>query len=186
MITALVGLLVVASPNVKEADALFVKARALMKEGNAARACPMLEESHALDPALGTLLNLGDCYETVGRLTQAYLRFNEAAAWATRTHEKSRADIARARSAALKPRLSWLSLSQVMPEPGVVATVNGVSVPLGKGARLVPVDEGQVVVTVTAADRTPWSTRLNVGPRQTLACAIPVLSDLKRPAFDPL
>jgi hypothetical protein len=46
------------------ADALFKAGRTLVKQGKFSEACPKLEASHKLDPATGTLLALGDCYES--------------------------------------------------------------------------------------------------------------------------
>ncbi|MEO8874495.1 MAG: hypothetical protein ABI461_02820, partial [Polyangiaceae bacterium] len=45
------------------AQALFSDARKLMNDGKYADACPKLEESENLDPGMGTMYNLGDCYE---------------------------------------------------------------------------------------------------------------------------
>ena len=53
------------------AEAAFAEARALMQKGRFDEACPKLEASLSLDPALGTLLNLGDCYEKVGKTASA-------------------------------------------------------------------------------------------------------------------
>lgn len=182
--TALIAVLMTASPNPKEADALFSKARTLMKEGNAAHACPLFEKSHALDPALGTLLNLGDCYEVTGRRVQAFLSFNEAAAWATRNHEAGRAEIARARAGALKGRLSWLALSPAAPTPGLVVTVNDFVVELGTAAQSVPVDPGTLKIIASAPDREGWTTTVTVAQMQTVAVAVPALApvaELKTP-----
>ena len=49
--------------DVARADLAFREGRALLTEGNYDAACPKLEESQRLDPALGTLVNLAVCYE---------------------------------------------------------------------------------------------------------------------------
>jgi hypothetical protein len=153
----------------KAADALFMQARALIKEGKAVQACPLLEKSHALDPALGTLLNLGDCYESTGRTVQAFLSFNEASAWATRNHEASRAEIAQKRAASLKSRLSWLALSSATPAPGLTVSVNDFVIELGAAPQSVPVDAGKLKIVAAAPDRDPWTTTVTVGAKQTVA-----------------
>jgi hypothetical protein len=168
-------------PNPTEADQLFVRARDLMKKGHTAEACPLLEKSQSLDPALGTLLNLADCYEQTGHGVQAYLRFNEAAGWAERTHEAKREEVARSRAAALKNRLSWLSLSAATPVPGLTATVLEFHVPLGTGAESVPLDPGSVTVTVAAPGYEPWSTQVTVGPAEVKAVSVPSLIPLAAP-----
>src|SRR6478735_9605838 len=46
-----------------KAEALFDEGRRLLAAARFAEACPKFAESQRLDSALGTLLNLGDCYE---------------------------------------------------------------------------------------------------------------------------
>lgn len=60
------------------ADALFREARALMKGGDFKKACPKLFESQRLDPAPGTAINLGDCWEKVGKLADALQSYRDA------------------------------------------------------------------------------------------------------------
>lgn len=160
----------------KEAGALFDKARDLMKAGKAPEACPLFEKSHLLEPALGTLLNLADCYDKTGRLVQAYLRFNEASAWAARTHEGKREEAAKSRASALKPRLSWLSLTAAAPSPGLTVVVGEFHVELGATPQAVPVDAGEVEVIASAPKLQPWATRIKVAPAQSLSVTVPPLS----------
>jgi tetratricopeptide (TPR) repeat protein len=62
------------------ADRLFEEGRRLMQRGEFAAACQRLGESHRLDPAPGTLVNLADCYEQLGRLADALIALREALA----------------------------------------------------------------------------------------------------------
>jgi hypothetical protein len=55
----------------ESAGALFVRARSLMKAGDCVKALPLLEQSHALEPALGTRLNIAICEVKVGKLVEA-------------------------------------------------------------------------------------------------------------------
>ena len=62
------------------AESLFSDARRLMQAGDYEQACPKLEASRRLEPGLGTTLNLGDCYEKLGRTASAWGEFRGAAA----------------------------------------------------------------------------------------------------------
>jgi hypothetical protein len=53
--------------DVATAEALFREGRALMDMGDFVAACPKLAESHAQDPATGTLLALAVCQEGAGQ-----------------------------------------------------------------------------------------------------------------------
>src|SRR5262245_66163384 len=61
------------------AEALYRQAKALMERGELAEACEKFAASHALEPGLGTLLYLGDCYERSGRFASALETFEAAA-----------------------------------------------------------------------------------------------------------
>src|SRR5687767_11843809 len=60
-------------------EALFREGRRLMKAGDYEGACPKLEESLRLDPALGTLFNLASCEEQLGRWATAWQHWRQAA-----------------------------------------------------------------------------------------------------------
>src|SRR5688572_3120545 len=64
------------------ADGLFDQGRKLMGDGNYALAAQKLEESHRLEPAPGTLLNLAECYVKLGRTASAWSTYRTAAALA--------------------------------------------------------------------------------------------------------
>lgn len=61
------------------ADVLFDDGKRLLAKKDYARACAAFEESFKLDPAIGTQLNIGLCYEKWGKWPDAYRAYAEAA-----------------------------------------------------------------------------------------------------------
>lgn len=154
-----------------QAAKLFDDARAAMKGNDWKTACPLLEKSHALEPALGTLLNLATCFEKQGRPAAAWVRFNEAAAWAARTRESKREAYAVERAAALKTKVSWLELATTTT---VEVLVDGKPVSVTPEVLVsVPVDEGTHVVSVNASGRAPWEQRLSVAAASRQRVQVP-------------
>jgi hypothetical protein len=88
-----------------KADTLFREGQRLLAAGDVTAACPMLADSYALDPALGTLLNLAFCHDKQGRTFTALGEFKRAAAEATRTEQKERASFARTRIREIEAKL---------------------------------------------------------------------------------
>ena len=117
-------LLVALCPSVAQAndpaaaDALFQSAKQLMAEKQFADACPKFDASYKLDPTLGTLLNLADCYEKMGRIATAWSTWGEAMERAQRDADK-RADFAKQRRVALFPRLPKVIINVQNEMPGV-------------------------------------------------------------------
>jgi hypothetical protein len=60
------------------AEVLFHAGRTLVEQGKYDEACPKFDESEKLDPAAGTLINLADCNEHVGKLAVAWEEWQEA------------------------------------------------------------------------------------------------------------
>jgi serine/threonine-protein kinase len=147
------------------AEALFDQGLRLMKQNSFPEACPKLEESQRLDPAVGTLLYLGECYERVGKVASAWATFREAASLAMTSNQADRARVASGRAQELEPKLSRLSV-ELAPD---VARIDGVVVKRGNqriepslyGTPL-PVDPGEYKIEVSAPGYETWSTPIKV------------------------
>ncbi len=138
------------------AEALFDEGRALMRDGQFARACPKLEASQRLDPGVGTLLNLGDCYESAGRYASAWARFREAASAALSAGQSERERIARGRAAALEPKLSRLVVRVAEDDPALAVAKDGVPIDREAWGSAVPLDPGEHALEATAPGKKSW------------------------------
>ncbi len=145
------------------AEAAFAEARTLMRQGKYAEACPKLETSFTLDPALGTLMNLSDCFERTGRTASAWVRYREAAAMAVQQGHREREAIARERVAALEPGLCRLvirtehgpSLAVLRDGKVVDRAALGLPVPIDPGAHAVVAKAGGGELTTAVDVRAP-------------------------------
>jgi serine/threonine-protein kinase len=148
------------------AEALFDTAQRLIADGKFSEACPKLEQSQKLDPGIGTLLYLADCYERSGKLASAWATFRDGASQAEAAGQSERAGAGQARAQALEPRLSKLTVKV----PAKMQGIDGIELrrddsPLPKGIWSVPmpIDGGEHVISASAPGYQPWSTTVNVG-----------------------
>src|SRR6188768_818628 len=127
------------------AEALFSQGRSLAASGKYAEACPKFEASQQLDPGLGTLLNLADCYEKVGKTASAWAEYREAIPLARAAGSKVREDLATERAAALESRLSMLTIvamGGVEEATGLEIRRDGVAVQTAELGSAIPLDPG--------------------------------------------
>jgi hypothetical protein len=140
------------------AEVAFAEAKRLIAAGKIAEACPKFELSHNQDPQLGTLLNLADCHEQVGKLASAWAEFRAAMELA-RNRGDTREAFARERSERLASRISRLVLTVRGDAAGVrvklddrdVTALLGVAIPLDPGEHVIATrraDEDEVTRTI--------------------------------------
>lgn len=187
-IALVVGLGVCAAPavtlgaegNKAAAEALFNEGRSLMAAGRYADAIEKLKASQDLDPGLGTLLNLAECYERVGKTATAWAQYKEIASLARQSGSKEREELAEQKSKALEPKLSKLSISLHSGADASTLTItrDGTTVSSAELGVAIPVDPGKHDVSVTAPGKKKWSTTVEVGEGgQTENVEIPLLED---------
>ena len=169
---------VVATDRKATATALFKAGQELVANGRAEDACPKFEESYRLLEANGTLINLADCYERIGKTASAWLTFREVAQRSRRDGQDARAVVADDRARELEPRLTKL-LVRVGPNAaveGLVVERDGVV--LGPPALdvAVPVDPGPHRVAVRAPGYASWETRIDAaGEGKVVELTLPTL-----------
>lgn len=156
------------------AEALFDHAKSLMKEGRYPEACLKFQESQRIDPGIGTMLYLADCFEKNGQAASAWAGFLEAAAAAKAAGQAEREKKARDRAAALEPRLTRLSIT-VVPGgevPGLEVKRDGRPVSKALWGTPVPLDPGEHVVEATAPGKKPWSQTVKLDPASLIATSV--------------
>jgi hypothetical protein len=158
------------------AESLFSDARRLMQAGDYAHACPKLEASRRLEPGLGTTLNLGDCYEKLGRTASAWAEFKSAVAEAQKLGDALRKTTALERAAALEPRLSRLQID--VSDPSVSIYRNGEAVSAAVLGSAIAVDPGTYQLEARAPGKQRWAQTVQVaGEAATVEVKVPTLAD---------
>src|SRR5258707_11096102 len=125
-------------------EALFGDGRRLMSQGNYAQACPKFEASLKLDPGVGAMLNLADCYEKNGQTASAWAEFREASSAARAAGSRDREELSRQRASALEPKLSRLTI--VAGKQSAQVTRDGTPVDSAAFGTAMPVDPGKHVI----------------------------------------
>ena len=166
-----------AQPSTSEkalASRLFDDASKLLAAGQAPAACAKYAESQRLDPELGTLLHLAECYAKVGKTASAWTTFREAADVATQRSDPRNAKI-RERIASIEKNLPELILVVAESEPKTLEIRQDGAI-LGRAAwgTPVPVDPGEHTITATAPGTRPRELKVTVmSDGQTLSVHLP-------------
>ncbi len=173
------------------AEQLFEEAHALLERGEVATACEKLRESERLDPAGGTVLLLGVCYENDGKFASAWSALRSARAMAVRDGREDRRRIADAHLEALEPKVAHVTVNVPLEArlPGLVIRFDGVE--LADAARDVPlpVDPGPHELRVSAPAHAeqvatvmvPEVSRIEVAPLAEEQTPAPEAKSLARP-----
>lgn len=132
------------------AQSLFEDGRRLLEKGDVAAACAKLAESHRLDPAGGTLLNLALCHEREGKVGTAYVELVSALAQAQRDGRDDRAAIAREHLAAIEHDLPRLVVSVPHAPAGAEITLDGTALREAAWGSAMAVDPGPHAVRARA------------------------------------
>jgi len=172
------------------AEALFDEGKRLLIDGQLAPACEKLEQSQRIDPAVGTLLYLAECFEKSGRTASAWATFREAASAARASGQADRARIGQDRASRLEPKLVRLTVrveNENVSIEGFQLRRRGELVPRPVWGVPVPVDPGEQLIEATAPGYQPFSQRISVD-KQPGTVTVPALTKLSvsdQPATKP-
>jgi serine/threonine-protein kinase len=185
-------LLAIASPARAEGQldqtagaALFQEAKQLASAGDYAQACPKFAEAQRLFPTPGTLLNLGNCYEKLGKLASAWGAFKEAEVTARNQNDVEREREASRRAEALAAQRAKLAVN-VPPAarlPGFELRRDGTLLGEAQWGSALPIDTGTHTFEAKAPGRKTWSTWVRVETNGSSATIeVPVLEPAPAPA----
>jgi hypothetical protein len=149
------------------ASQLFDDAQHLFGSGKVIEACPKFNESYRLDPQLGTLLHLGECYAKAGKTAAAWVSFKDAVELAVQKSDP--------REKKIRDRLRQLESSM----PKLVITVppnaptdleirqDGEVVGRVVWGSPVPIDPGVHTISAKAYGRKPWIGNVQIAATAT-------------------
>lgn len=149
-----------------EAESLFRDGRALLKAGKLQAGCDKLDASEKLESSVGTLLNLGDCREKLGRHASAWAAFRKAEAMAKRAGGDTKRMLeAKKRADRLEGKLSRLVIHVERPVAGLVVKRDDELVEAPVWGTAVPVDPDTYTIVAEAPGHTPWRTQVILDTR---------------------
>lgn len=155
----------------------FEEGRRLAHEGKYAEACPKFAASQQLEAGMGTLFNLADCYEHVGRTASAWSNFLEVADAAKRAGLVERETVARGRAAALAPRLPHLRFECADACSGVQIRLDASALVEGALGAGIPVDPGKHTIEAFGPGKKRWTLEVDVSEKASMAVPVPALED---------
>ncbi len=157
------------------ATQLFDDAQKLMGSRDYAAACQKFRGSQRLDPQLGTLLHLADCFEKDGKTASAWAAFKDAAEIAAKRGD-TRASLARDRATALEAHLSRLTVTVADATPDLEVRLDGEVLDRALWGSAAPIDPGSHEVAATAPGKRAWKKAITVAATgAALTLAVPSL-----------
>lgn len=159
-----------------EAEVLFRDGRKLIKLGKLEAGCDKLEASEKLESSVGTLLNLGDCREKLGRIASAWAAFRKAEATAKLRNEPRRRNEAARRAQALEHKLPHLAIMVPKRIDGLVIKRDDEPVNPVVWNTSVPIDPDTYTIVAEAPGYKPWRTEVTInGKLKRNVITIPAL-----------
>ena len=163
-----------ADDNHVAAEALFDEGLRLFDQGKVAEACPKFASSYKLDPASGTLLNLGRCYEKLNKTASAWVAYRDLVSVAHKENNPKREAQAKQLADKLQPKLAKLTIDA--PD-GVTIKLDENTVNAAELRTPVPIDPGDHVIEASAPSKKPWTKSLKITGAENAMVAVPPLQD---------
>jgi hypothetical protein len=165
-----------------QAVVLFDEGRRLMGASQFREAIPRFEESLRHARTVGALLNLGRCYEEVGRAASAWATFRAAAALARELHDAREAAADRFANA-VHAKVATLTLDARALAGVAGARVSRDGVPLDAAERdtPAPVDPGEHVFEATAPGKQPRRASVTIAAGAAATVHLDALVDAPEP-----
>ena len=169
------------------AQALFEEGRRLRDQDRCDAAVDKFAESHRLDPTVGTLLNLADCFRSLGKTASAWLHYVEAASMARTRSDARREAYARRAAGELEPKLVRLVIDVAEPAPPDLSIErDGKRIDHAQWGSAVPVDPGTHRVVASAPGRARWQTTVTLStPGEQARIRVPTLAVLPEKRVSP-
>lgn len=145
------------------AEQLFQEAARYFEQGKYEQAAQKLEQSHALEPALGTLLTLALCYEHLSRPYQAWTQYEEVLTYEAPERAELAAVEGIERTVSQLPRVR-LQAAGRLPD-GARLLHNGRALPRRYLSRPLALQAGEHHFAVRLQERTLWQRTLRVDER---------------------
>src|SRR6185437_16226487 len=146
------------------AKVLFEDGRKAMADGKIDEACAKLGQSHAIEPALGTLLNLAVCHDKQGKTASAWAEFNAAAELAAKSNETKRVAFATEQAKELEGRLAHLVVRAPGAASGLSVRLDGREIGAVVLGSAVPLDPGEHRVEVSAPGKHAFAVTVKIDP----------------------
>jgi hypothetical protein len=156
----------------------FQSGRELMAQKRYEEACRQFEESERLDPGVGTMLNLGYCYEKLGKTASAWGTYREAAAAAQENGRSDWQSAALERVARLESSLLRVVIEVQAQSAGdtLNVLVDGTPLPRSVWGQPAPLYPGQHEVRANAANRRSWTLTFEVNAEHVPTVIVPELA----------
>jgi hypothetical protein len=167
------------------AEELFRQGRAASQKKDFTTACAKFRESNRLDPAVGTVFNIADCEEKLGRLATSWTLFQEVVQRLPSDDE--RRTIANERARSLEARVPTLTIHLAHTDrTDVVVRRDGIVLGAASLETALPVDPGEhtVIVEAPGTQSALFTSQVGAGEHASLEVKLGTLSTTTEPPKD--